>query len=133
MLKSSINTNGGYKYIRTQIKRARVEANDSQADLAMSMGKSRVTISDMERGRVIINANDLLTIALTYNKPISYFFPPEFAINQDELAPIEEELLFLFKKLPHVQQHIAIEQMKEQVDFISNYLENLKSEVIENN
>ena len=133
MLKSSTNFNGGYTYIRSQIKKARVEANDSQADLALAMGKSRVTISDMERGRVIINANDLLTIALTYKKPISYFFPPEFAIHQDELAPIEEELLFLFKKLPNVQQHIAIEQMKEQVGFIANYLEKLKSEAIKNN
>ncbi len=125
MQNSSIKINGGNNYIRHQVKQARIEANDSQKDLALALGKSRVTISDMERGRVVINAQDLFGIAINYNKPISYFFPPELVINKEDLTPLEQEILFLFNKLPNTQQHIAIEYMKEQVLFLSKVLQKL--------
>ncbi|MDP3441819.1 MAG: helix-turn-helix transcriptional regulator, partial [Ignavibacteria bacterium] len=95
MQKSNINTFDCKKYIRDQIKQARIEANDSQEDLALALGKSRVTISDLERGRVEINAQDLLGIAIYYSKPIGYFFPRELTIDKEELSPLEQELLLL--------------------------------------
>ena len=125
MQNSSIKINGGNNYIRHQVKQARIEANDSQKDLALALGKSRVTISDMERSRVVINPQDLFGIAINYNKPISYFFPPELVINKEDLTPLEQEILFLFNKLPNTQQHIAIEYMKEQVLFLSKVLQKL--------
>lgn len=106
-------------YIREKIRQARTEANESQGDLAKALEKSRVTISDMERGRVVIGASDLGFIAAHYNKPISYFYPPRVKINKSELSPLEEELLFLFIQLPDTQKLIAIEYLKQQVE-ISN-------------
>lgn len=133
MLISSMDQSGGSKYIRDHIKKARIDAHDSQQDLALSIGKSRVTISDMERGRVAVNAQDLFAIAIHYNKPISYFFPPELVINKEDLTPLEKELLFLFYKLPNTQQLLAVEYMREQVIFISKVLENINLESTVNN
>ncbi len=130
MQKGSINV--GNKYIRDQIRKVRLDANESQEDLAQSLGKSRVTISDMERGRVVINANDLLVIAINYNKPISYFFPPELVASKEHLTPIEEELLFLFYKLPNSQQIITVEYIREQVTIIKKVFDKINSDSLNN-
>ena len=132
MLNNSINVHAGKKFIRDKVKQARVEAKDSQNDLALALGKSRVTISDMERGRVVINANDLLVIAINYNKPISYFFPPELVVSKEHLTPIEEELLFLFYKLPNSQQIITVEYIREQVTIIKKVFDKINSDSLNN-
>ena len=102
-------------YIRERIKQARMAANESQADLAKILGKSRVTISDMERGRVDISASDLSCIAAHYNKPISNFYPPRATTNKEDLTQLDEELLLLFSQLPDNQKYIAIEHVRLQV------------------
>jgi transcriptional regulator with XRE-family HTH domain len=107
------------RYIRTKIKEARTEANESQETLAEAMQKSRVSISDIERGRVEISASDLGFIAAHYEKPISYFFPPRVVVNKDELSKLDEELLFLFFQLPDTQKLIAIEYLKNQVEIVN--------------
>jgi transcriptional regulator with XRE-family HTH domain len=111
-------------YIREKIKQARLAANESQSDLAKFFGKSRVTISDMERGRVDISASDLSFIAAHYNKPISYFFPPRVTANKEDLTQLDEELLFLFFQLPDTQKYIAIEYIRLQVEITNNALKN---------
>ena len=116
MLREQKHDDSANRYIREKIKQARAEANESQDDLAKAMGKSRVTISDIERGRVEIGASDLGWIAAHFEKPISYFYPPRVVVSKDELTSLDEELLFLFFQLPDTQKHIAIEYIKQQVE-----------------
>ena len=111
------------RYIREKIRQARIEANESQDDLAKALGKSRVTISDIERGRVIIGASDLGFIAAHYDKPISYFYPDRVTINKSELSKLDEELLFLFNQLPETQKHITMEYVKQQMIITNKALE----------
>jgi transcriptional regulator with XRE-family HTH domain len=82
-----------------------------------------VTISDIERGRLEINASDLGFIAAHYDKPISFFYPPRVVINQDELSPLDEELLFLFIQLPDTQKLISIEYLRQQVEITKKALD----------
>lgn len=116
MFKHSDVDDSANRYIREKIKEARAEAKESQDDLAKAMGKSRVTISDIERGRVIIGASELGFIAAHYDKPISFFYPSRVTISKSELSQLEEELLFLFIQLPDTQKLIAIEYIKQQVE-----------------
>jgi transcriptional regulator with XRE-family HTH domain len=116
MLRQSKIDDAANRFIRDKIRQARLDALESQEDLAKALEKSRVTISDMERGRVEINVSDLGFIAAHYDKPISFFYPPRVVINQNELTQLDEELLFLFIQLPETQKHIAIEYIRQQVD-----------------
>ena len=123
MVGQSKNDNAANRYLREKIKHARVEAGESQEDLAKALQKSRVSISDIERGRVEISAADLGWIAAQYDKPISYFFPPRVAVDKSELSSLDEELLFLFFQLPETQKHIAIEYLRQQVDITNRAIE----------
>ena len=123
MARQSRIDNAANQYIREKIKQARAEAQESQEDLAKAMQKSRVSISDIERGRVEISAADLGWIAAYFNKPISYFYPPRVTIDRAELSALDEELLFLFFQLPETQQQIAIEYLRQQVDITNKALE----------
>ena len=100
------------RYIRKQIQKARIEANENQSLLAKKLKKSRVAISDIERGRTVVNASTLVQIAYHYKKPISYFFPNETIIN---LTTLEEELLELFKKLPAPDQFEEIDHLRDKL------------------
>jgi len=102
-------------YIRGRIKQARTEANETQEDLAKVLEKSRVAVSDIERGRVEVGASDLTYIAHHYKKPISYFYPPIVSVH-GKLSAIEEELLIRFAGIPETQQYIALEYVKQQAE-----------------
>lgn len=104
------------QYIRERIRLARQQARETQDDLAFVLQKNRVAISDLERGRVAVNASDLVLIAAHYEKPISFFFPPRVTVSKDELSPLDEELLTLFHQLPENQQYISLEYVRQQVD-----------------
>ena len=104
------------RYIRERIHQVRTEANESQDQLAKRLEKSRVAVSDMERGRVAVSAADLAFIAAFYEKPIGYFFPPSITVNKDHLSQLEEELIYLFSQLPDTQQRISLEYVKQQLD-----------------
>lgn len=103
------------RYIRERIRQVRIDANETQDDLADRLKKSRVSISDMERGRVSVSAADLAIISNHYGKPISYFYPPIVSIDKSKLSPIEEELIFMFSQLPLTQQRISLQYTKQQV------------------
>lgn len=98
------------KHIRKQILDARINANESQEDLAKKLKKSRVAISDMERGKTAINASILVTIADHYDKSITDFYPDN-AIKT--LSGIEKELIELFEDLPILQKYELIEHIKQ--------------------
>ncbi len=106
-------------YIRERIKQARLETGESQEVLAKIMEKTRAAISDLERGRVSVNASDLGFIAAYYEKPISYFYPPRLKIDKDDLSSLDQELLLIFWQLPEIQQLIAFEYVKQQLDVVN--------------
>lgn len=106
------------QYIREKVKQARLEANETQDDLAKVLEKNRVAISDLERGRVAASAADLCFISAHYGKPISYFFPPLFTITSEDLSPIEQELIELVRYLPDTQQIISLEYVRQQAKIL---------------
>jgi len=130
MFKNSKVDDVANRYIREKIRQARQEANESQDDLAQLLSKSRVTISDMERGRVAISASDLALISSILGKPISYFFPPQETYQKGDLTPTHEELLTMFDQLPETQQQIALEYIKQQVQIVQKVTERMSLDEI---
>jgi|MTBAKSStandDraft_2_1061841.scaffolds.fasta_scaffold26361_1 hypothetical protein len=82
-----------------------------------------VTISDIEWGRLEINASDLgLLLLIMINR--SVFYPPSEVANNDELSTQDEELLFFFFQFPATQKRIAIKYLRQQVDVTNMQLRN---------
>lgn len=119
------------RYIRERIRQAREEADLSQGDLAQRVYKNRVTISDIERGRVGISGSDLFAFAQVLNKPINYFCPPFLLVTQDDVSPIEEELLIELRQLPETQQLMALEYIRQQRQIADRVSERQQSEAIQ--
>lgn len=117
------------QYIRKKIREARNEAGDTQADLAKVLEKTRVAISDLERGRVAVNASDLSLIAAYYEKPISFFFHPENKVKREELKPVEEELIMTYRQLPDTQKKITLEYTKQQLKIYEKARESKVSDI----
>ncbi len=63
-------------YIRRAIWVARQAAGLSQADIAVVLGKTRAAVSDVERGRVDVSAQELYLMAVRLGKDPDFFFPP---------------------------------------------------------
>lgn len=105
------------QYVREQIRRARSEARATQQDVAEVLGKTRVVVSDIERGRVNVSVSDLSLIADYFHKPISYFFPP-YNSTAAELSPREEALLVQFSGLPRIDQLIVIEGVRARRELV---------------
>jgi len=100
--------------IRERIRDARTERGLSQEDLARSIEKSRVAISDMERGRVQVSVSDLIFIATALEKPLSYFLPySPLEASHADLSPSEKELVYWFRHLGHAAlENVAMSQLK---------------------
>ena len=120
----SVKKDRANSFIRERIKQARLEANETQEDLARRLQKTRVAVSDLERGRVSVSAGDLMVIALHYDKPISYFYPDDVKVSENDLSPLDEEIIKLFWQLPDTQKHIALEYVRHQVEIINKALDN---------
>ena len=58
-----------------RVRQARIEAHLNQTELADKLNKKQTSISEIERGKIEITASTLLKIAITLEKPVSYFFP----------------------------------------------------------
>jgi len=106
--------------IGKQIRKARLEKNLSQKDLANSISVRRATISDFENGKSEIGVLMLANLALSLGKPISYFFR---GTKLGELVgdlenSDEEELLNIFKLLEHLGwAGLALNQVKAIADY----------------
>ena len=90
--------------IRDRIRLVRTESGETQEDLTRILEKTRVTLSDIEWGRVSVSASALVFIAANYEKPIGYSYPPPINIGRDEFASLDEELISLAHQLPESQQ-----------------------------
>lgn len=111
------NPNNRYNnFIRKRIKEARDDLKMTQEELAEKIFKSRVQISDLERGRTEISASELIFISLALHKPIMYFYP--FKTQTDnELGEEEQELIHHFRGIRNgAMQKYAIKVVRELAD-----------------
>ncbi len=65
-------------FIAQRIRAARLQRNLTQQDLADKLNKTAAAVSDIERGKTQITANDLITFSELLGKPIEYFFGEDF-------------------------------------------------------
>jgi len=102
------------RLIRERIRDARTERGMSEEDLVRHLFKSRVAVSDMERGRVEVGAADLVFIANVLEKPFSYFVPySPLGASHSDLSPSEKELVYWFRQLGRATlENVAMSQLK---------------------
>ena len=114
------------RYIREHIVRAREQAGMTQEELGKAIGKTNVSISDIERGRVGVSAIDLINIARTLNQPLNHFVPrtARISIPKQDLSTDEEKLVNDFRRIIYTDLSQAILNLTEKVAIFSD-----KSEV----
>ena len=88
-------------FLGNQIQKARLEAGMSQEELSKYIYKRRATVSDIENGKGEVDATTLALLAHILNKPFGYFYPPYLyrEIKQEDLSPLENELLLHFRQI----------------------------------
>lgn len=84
--------------IGRRIKDEREKAGLTQEELAEKIYKTRVVVSDMERGRTQISAVDLMDIAYNLEKPIRVFYPV-YVPTADDLEDYEAEIVHYLRKI----------------------------------
>jgi transcriptional regulator with XRE-family HTH domain len=107
-------------YLGNQIQKARLEAGLSQEELSNFIYKRRATVSDIENGKGEVDASTLTLLAHILNKPLGYFYPPYLyqEIKQEDLSPLENELLIYFRQIvDDTLQEAVIKQVKVFSDF----------------
>jgi transcriptional regulator with XRE-family HTH domain len=83
------------------IRKARVEANMNQTELAAMLNKKQTSISEIERGKIEVTASTLLKLAIGLEKPVSYFFPKwiHSRVQPEKITALQAELLSFAKRL----------------------------------
>jgi len=98
------------------IRKAREDSGLTQEQLAEKIYRKKLAVSEMENGKVEINAWVLLYLSNTLEKPISYFFPKRllaFDPDLDKLSEMEKDLLNNFRFIEYEElKRVAIEQIK---------------------
>lgn len=108
------------KYISEHIRRAREEKGRSQSDLGKVIGKTKVTISDMERNQVGVSAIDLIQIAKKLDKDVNYFIgrPYRVRVPQSELSPAETQIIADYRRMNNYElQGIVLFIVSKLADF----------------
>jgi transcriptional regulator with XRE-family HTH domain len=100
------------------IRKARLEANMTQSELAERAYFSQTAISQIEQGKRDVSAAEILYFSAALDKPILYFFQPFVEINSKdmELSPLEIELVNQAKKLSIQDLRKLVAQTKALVD-----------------
>jgi transcriptional regulator with XRE-family HTH domain len=105
------------RFMRERIKQAREERGYTQEFLGKLISRSRVAISDVERGRTEITAFDLLNFAYALRKPIAYFYSDTEAWagpKADDLEADEKELVLLYREISgNAMRKLAIKQVRQ--------------------
>lgn len=111
------NPNNKYdNFIRQRIRDAREELKMTQDELGEKIYKSRVQISDLERGRTQISATELILISVALHKPIMYFYPFK-SLTDNELKEEEQELIHHFRGIKSkAMEKYAIKTVRELAD-----------------
>jgi len=110
--------------ITKRIREARLERKFTQQDLANHLGKTAAAISEIERGKVQVNASDLYQISQFLNKPIEFFYGEDFS------GKDIQDLIAIVRKMPpesRPEQFGAINMFLQMQD-IGNSLDSDASE-----
>ena len=96
------------------IKTARVEADMTQAELAEKIRRRQASLSDIENGKMEVDAGTLVQLAGALQKPITYFFPSWIRkiLQPEEVTPEEEELLIQAKRLSRDELRMITTQVR---------------------
>ena len=85
-----------------RIKKAREDLGLKQHHLAERLNRTPAAISELERGKVQINAADLYELAQLFEMPISYFY------GEDYEDPREGKLISYLRQVPEEVRQKAI-------------------------
>lgn len=99
--------------IASNIRRARLDANMTQAEAAEKLGITAQAISNFERGVNNIESSILHRMCEIYNVSIASITGDDEE-NPDQLAltGIEEEMIKLFRQFPGVEQKLLVIMMQ---------------------
>lgn len=102
-----------------RIREARVEAKMSQGELAENAHFRQSSISKIESGVRAVTSEEILYLSYALHKPIPYFFPEEFReeFEEEELSPLQKELIIQARKLSRDDLRKLIAQAKALADF----------------
>lgn len=105
------------------IRKARLDVNMSQAELAEKAYFRQAAISQIETGKRDVSASEIIYLSFALNKPINYFF--QFPILQlkpgdDSLSLPEQELLLEARRLLPDDLKKLIAQVKALADLSSH-------------
>jgi len=106
------------------IRKARIESKMSQAELSKKAYFRQAAISQVETGKREVSSTDLLYLSFALNKPITYFFPKWLMVeksDENNLAPLEIELLMHIRKLDDDDLRRLIAQARALVQLAGNY------------
>jgi len=100
------------------IRKARLGAGLSQAELASTVYVSQAAISDMENGKREVSSTELLFMSKSLHKPIVYFFPGDYVneVKLDKLSPLFQELFIQAKRLSNEDLNKLIAQARAIAD-----------------
>jgi transcriptional regulator with XRE-family HTH domain len=105
------------------IREAREQKGLSQSDLAEKLNKRQGTISDIENGKSEIGVLTLAQFSIELNKPISYFFPVSFLLENlhDVKSPFQRQMLELAQNVEMVSGDTVLTQ--KMVELLLAYFE----------
>lgn len=101
--------------IASNIKRARLDANMTQAEAADKLGITAQAVSNFERGINGIENSMLLHMCEIYNTSMSYVLGEEEKENSPDefvLTEGEKDLLELFRLIPADQQPVVLAMIR---------------------
>jgi len=86
------------------IRKARLDAHLSQSELANSAYLNQAAVSQIEKGKRSVSAEEIVYLSVALNKPIIYFFPVDYLsddmkFTQDDLSLLDKELLSQARRL----------------------------------
>lgn len=108
-------SSAGKKKLGERIRRARLDADMKQSDLAEKLGISQGVISNVETGVSTIDAPDLPRWAEALGKPIMFFY-------LDEDLPMRERAAAVISMFP-----------EDRIDFVLQMLETMAATMREQN
>lgn len=83
------------------VRKARIDANMSQAELAEKIFRRQAAISEIENGKRYVSSAELLILSQELRKPILYFFPEKYRnrVKADLSDPEIAELILVANRL----------------------------------
>ena len=103
------------KTIASNIKRARIAANMTQAEAADKLGITAQAISNFERGINGIENSLLIRMCEIYNTNLSSILGEEYEENSPSEANLtegEQMLINLFRQVPADQQELVLQMIR---------------------